>query len=73
MSDTYVTSLGDTWDKIALAVYGNERHAQYLMANNGDADLLATVIFYAGITLKTPELTRAAEASVNLPPWRSST
>jgi phage tail protein X len=68
----YTTSAGDTWDKIALNVYGSERYAEYLMANNQDIDLLSTAIFDPGVTISTPSLTAEAAGKQTLPPWRTS-
>lgn len=34
MAGTYETVQGDTWDKIAYQVYGDEKYAGYLMENN---------------------------------------
>ncbi|MCD8207423.1 MAG: hypothetical protein LUD72_05765 [Bacteroidales bacterium] len=67
MKDTYTTRQGQTWDDIALEVYGAERHADYLMANNFSE--LDTLVFSSGTVLKTPEL--PTEQSGDLPPWRT--
>ena len=72
MADTYTTQLGDTWDQIALSVYGNVTYAEYLMSQNQVADLLATVVFDSGVTLQTPVLPQPVQAAANQPPWRSS-
>lgn len=72
MSSTYMTSSGDTWDAIALKVYGNEKYTEHLMNNNQDRNLLATILFDAGTVLNTPELTATEQASVNQPPWRTT-
>lgn len=63
----YQTVQGDTWDIIAKKVYGNEKHADYLMANNFKE--LDTFIFSEGTILSTPELPE--EKDGNLPPWRT--
>ncbi len=34
MPDKYTTKSGDTWDSIALSVYGSEEKADWLMQNN---------------------------------------
>ena len=47
MAGTYQTKQGDTWDKIAYAVYGKEIHADYLMKNNFEN--LDTFVFSAGV------------------------
>lgn len=61
----YKTKQGQTWDEIALEVYGKEIYADFLMENNPQH--LNTLIFSAGIELKTPEL---PETRKDLPPWR---
>lgn len=64
---TYTTIQGDTWDKIALEVYGDEDYAYYLMQNN--YAYLDILIFSAGTVLNTPEL--PVELDGDLPPWRT--
>ena len=54
MAGTYETVQGDTWDKIAYQVYGDEKYAGYLMENN--RLLLEYLVFPGGVTLATPEL-----------------
>ncbi|MCD8204516.1 MAG: hypothetical protein LUC16_01635 [Coprobacillus sp.] len=66
---TYTTHQGQTWDEIALEVYGEERHADYLMANN--FSLLDTLVFSDGVVLQTPAL--PVEIDGELPPWRNAT
>lgn len=68
----YVTSMGDTWDLVAYKVYGNEKYAEYLMAQNQSLELLETVIFDAGITLNTPVLPSTVQGNNAAPPWRTS-
>ena len=53
MAGTYETVQGDTWDKIAYQVYGDEKYAGYLMENN--RLLLEYLVFPGGVTLATPE------------------
>jgi phage tail protein X len=72
VSKTYTTSSGDTWDAVALAVYGSEKHVEYLMANNQNIALLSTLIFDAGVVLNTPALTSTAKTVTNQPPWRAN-
>ena len=64
---TYPTRQGDTWDAIALDVYGTEMLAGYLQqANPGYTNL---VYFPAGIVLKIPST--PAEATAGLAaPWK---
>lgn len=63
---TYTTRAGQMWDEVAKEVYGAERHADFLMAQN--YQLLDTYVFDAGTVLKTPELPQERDGS--LPPWR---
>lgn len=67
MTKTYTTIQGETWDQIALKVYGEERHADFLMESN--YALLDTLVFSAGIVLNTPELPE--ERDGDLPSWRT--
>lgn len=71
MTDTYTTAAGDTWDLIALRVYGDVKYTDFLMASNPDLALLTIVIFDAGITIDTPPLPEELQTDPGLPPWRS--
>lgn len=62
---SYTTVLGQTWDMIAKEVYGNEKHADFLMENNPEK--LHIFIFPSGVILNTPDL---PERNRELPPWR---
>lgn len=62
----YTTRAGEQWDEIALAVYGDEKHADILMQANPQA--LDYYQFPAGVVLRVPELTE--EQTTELPPWR---
>jgi phage tail protein X len=62
----YETELGDTWDIIAKAVYGDEIYADVLMANN--PFLLGTGIFSAGTLVYIPDL--PAQTENTYPDWR---
>lgn len=66
--NTYTTIQGQTWDMIALAVYGSELYAGYLMSQN--VKLLDYFIFPEGIILNTPNLPDS-EATVEQPDWRN--
>ncbi len=66
--ETYTTKQGQTWDQVALEVYGEERHADFLMQNNFAH--LDTLVFSSGEVLNTPEL--PVELDGSLPPWRNS-
>lgn len=61
----YITKQGQTWDQIALEVYGKEIYADYLMQNN--PQYLNIFVFSAGLELSTPAL---PESRKDLPPWR---
>ena len=65
MAATYKAKQGQTWDEIALEVYGSEVYADFLMQNN--YKLLDTLIFSAGDTLNTPDLIETVEGDA--PPW----
>lgn len=65
MDLTYTTSQGQTWDEIALEVYGDEVYAGYLMENNFEQ--LDILIFSSGTILYTPELEEEYESET--PPW----
>lgn len=65
MAATYTTKQGQTWDEIALEVYGDEIYADYLMQSNYEN--LDTLIFSAGTVLKTPDLEQ--EVGGDTPPW----
>lgn len=62
----YRTVQGDTWDKIAKVVYGDELQAGFLMSQN--YPLLDYFIFPANIELNTPDLPE--EGIGELPAWR---
>ena len=52
MPDTYTTISGDTWDGIALEVYGSEAEADWLMQHN--PQYITTTKFASSIVLQTP-------------------
>lgn len=63
----YTTREGDTFDALALEMYGEETLAHYIIEFNPDyADVL---IFDAGVALKLP-IVEEAETPDTLPPWR---
>ncbi len=64
----YTTKQGQTWDQIALEVYGEERHADYLMASN--YPYLDVLVFSGGEVLSTPPLPEELDGT--LPPWRTA-
>jgi hypothetical protein len=62
----YIAQMGDTWDLLSLAFYGNEKHVLPLMlANPAYSD---TVVFEGGEVLAVPEI--ETETPATLPPWR---
>ena len=62
----YTTKSGDTWDVIAKEVYGDEYHADVLMAANPQH--IDTFIFGSGVVLTTPELEEERDGLQ--PPWK---
>lgn len=62
----YTTKSGDTWDMIAKEVYGDEYHADVLMAANPQH--IETFIFGAGVVLATPALEEERDGLQ--PPWK---
>ena len=67
---TYMTASGDTWDAIALSIYGDVKYTEYLMSNNQDITLLSIVIFDAGMIINIPDLPTSLETDAGTPPWR---
>jgi phage tail protein X len=66
MQWTYVTQQGDTWDVLALDIYGTEMLQAFLIAANPDQ---AGVLFFpAGVTLVIPDTPITATA-LPQPPW----
>lgn len=63
----YYTIQGDTWDTIAKKVYGAEKYAGHLMANN--RSLLDCLIFPSGMIMEVPE--PSEETDLELPAWRA--
>lgn len=63
----YTTREGDTFDALALEMYGEESLAHYIIEFNPDyADVL---IFEANVALRLP-IVEDAELPETLPPWR---
>lgn len=52
--ETYETTQGETWDDIALELYGDEAHADWLMQNNFWC--LDVLVFPSGMILNAPPL-----------------
>lgn len=64
--DIYTTIQGDTWDIIALKVYGNERYMSDLLKAN--PRYIDTMFFGAGVEIVCPDIEQ--NAVENLPPWK---
>ena len=63
----YKTRQGDTFDALALEMYGEETLAHYIIEFNPDyADVL---IFDANVPLRLP-IVENVETPDTLPPWR---
>ena len=63
----YITRQGDTFDALALEMYGEETLAHYIIEFNPDyADVL---IFEANVPLRLP-IVENVETPDTLPPWR---
>lgn len=63
----YITREGDTFDALALEMYGEETLAHYIIEFNPDyADVL---IFDANVALLLP-IVEDVEMPDTLPPWR---
>ena len=66
----YTTREGDTFDALALEMYGEETLAHYIIEFNPDyADVL---IFDANVALRLP-IVEDVETPDTLPPWRRDT
>ena len=66
----YTTREGDTFDALALEMYGEETLAHYIIEFNPDyADVL---IFDANVALRLP-IVENVETPDTLPPWRRNT
>lgn len=64
---TYTTQEGDTFDALALAMYGDERLAHRIIQFNPDtADV---VVFGPNVELRLP-IYESANTPETLPPWR---
>ena len=64
--DSYTTIQGETWDQIALKVYGSETHFHNLVqANHLHKE---TLFFESGLVLKVPPI--EARRNVEVPRWK---
>lgn len=68
MSKVYKTIQGDTWDGIAVKVYGDEKYLNNLLEKNQKYKDI--IIFSSGVSLELPEI--KAEATTILPPWKKA-
>ena len=59
---TYKTILGDTWDSIALKVYGAEKLFPLLMEANPNE--IGTLVFSADIVLNIPPVNTELEREI---------
>nr|DAX72092.1 MAG TPA: baseplate wedge protein [Caudoviricetes sp.] len=66
---TYKTILGDTWDSIALKVYGAEKLFPLLMEANPNE--IGTLVFSADIVLNIPPVNTELERASNREDWRN--
>ena len=64
--DIYTTTQGDTWDIIALKVYGDEKYMGQLLKAN--PKYINIIFFGAGIEVICPDID--TEDIQNLPPWK---
>lgn len=66
---TITTVMGDTWDTIALRVYGNTLRTQELMEARENVRLLDIQVFPGGVVVATPDI-EDTYAINDLPEWR---
>jgi len=66
---TITTVMGDTWDTIALRVYGNTLRTQELMEARENVRLLDIQVFPGGVVVATPDV-EDTYAINDLPEWR---
>ena len=64
---TYKTILGDTWDSIALKVYGAEKLFPLLMEANPNE--IGTLVFSADIVLNIPPVNTELEREIKREDW----
>lgn len=66
----HITVTGDSFDKLALTYYNNEKLASAIIAAN--PDYCDTLIFDAGVFLVIPDVSTVTLPET-LPPWRRET
>lgn len=69
IKSTYKTILGDTWDSIALKVYGAEKLFLLLMEANPNE--VGTLVFSADTVLNIPPVNTELERVSNREDWRN--
>ena len=69
IKSTYKTILGDTWDSIALKVYGAEKLFPLLMDANPNE--VGTLVFSADTVLNIPPVNTELERVSNREDWRN--
>ena len=65
--NTITTVEGDTFDRLALEFYNDEKQASLIIGQN--LDYCDVLIFEAGIELKIP-IVENVQLPETLPPWR---
>lgn len=72
MKKTYITVSGQTWDQIALELYGEERYCDRLMDANRDK--LDIFVFPDGIVLSLPDKDNLIKNDIasDYPTWRAT-
>lgn len=64
--DIYTTTQGDTWDIIALKVYGDESYMGDLLKSNPRHNDI--IFFGSGVEIICPDIKK--DVMDNLPPWK---
>ena len=62
----YKTIQGDTWDGIAVKVYGDEKYMNELLEANQAYRVI--IIFPANVSLSLPDI--QTQTTTILPPWK---
>lgn len=64
----YTASVGETFDKIALVVYGDEKYACDILSVN--PTICDKLIFDGGELILLPSIDTGSGDSIALPPWK---
>lgn len=68
----YTTVSGDTWDRIALEVYGDAFLVDFLLKEPKNLPLLDYQVFPAGVKVYVPEITVSdVYEEADMPAWRA--